>query len=84
MQAIQTKYIAPTNTKPARIKATVQAGSVTLSWEYGLDVEENHKAACVALRERLGWVGQYYTDMVGGQLPDGTYAWVFLPKEKNQ
>lgn len=32
MQAIQTRYLPATNTKPARIKATCSRGSVTLSW----------------------------------------------------
>ena len=36
MQAIQTKYIGPTNTKGARIKAFCAAGSITIPYNYEL------------------------------------------------
>lgn len=77
MQAIQTKYLPMTNTRLSRIKATAAAGTITVSYDHSLDVEGNHRAACDALRAKLSWVGDYYADMVGGQLPDGSYAWVF-------
>jgi hypothetical protein len=71
-QAIQTKFLGPTNFRGARVKATADAGSITLSWDYGLGVEGNHRAAAVALANHYGWP----TDMVGGGLPGGGYAFV--------
>ncbi len=45
-QAIQTKYLGPTNTKGSRIKATCFRGSLTVSYQYDLDERDNHKYAC--------------------------------------
>ena len=42
MQAIQTKYIAPTNHRGSRIKAWCAAGSKTISYPYGLNVDLAH------------------------------------------
>ncbi len=76
MQAIRTVYLAPTNSRGSRIKASAQAGSVTVSWSYDLDVQENHEAAAIALRNKFGWTG----GLVCGQLSDGSYAHVFKGK----
>ena len=72
MQAIQTSFIPYTNTKPDRIKAECQAGKIIISWEYGLNVEDNHKRACDLLMDTLGW--SYTTK--SGQLKDGSYCYV--------
>lgn len=66
MQAITTKYLGPTNYRGARVKATCEAGSVTVSWDHALGSEENHDAACRALALKLGWHGQW----LGGDLPN--------------
>lgn len=58
-QAIETKYLGPTNTKGGRIKATAWAGSVTVPYDHALDTAENHHAAQLALRRKLGWQGKY-------------------------
>jgi len=71
-QAIQTKFLPPTNTRPSRVKATADAGSVTVSWDYALNVTDNHKAAAVALARRYGWP----EDMVGGSLPGSGFAFI--------
>lgn len=65
-QAIVTKYIPPTNTRCSRIKASAWVGSVTISWDYSLDVEENHLAAAKALADKYSWRGNF----VGGGSPD--------------
>lgn len=73
-QAIVTKYLGPTNYRGARVKATCQAGSVTLAWDDALDVNGNHDAAAKALTAKVGWSVRLY----GGSLPDGTgncYVW---------
>lgn len=71
MQAIQTKYICPTNYRGSRVKATAQAGSVTLEWDDALDIEENHRAAAQALAVKMGWVGERYGALIEGGTPDG-------------
>jgi hypothetical protein len=58
-QAITTKSLAATNTRPSRVKASVEAGSVTRSWDHSLDADGNHDAACVALLAKLGWGGAW-------------------------
>jgi hypothetical protein len=69
MQAIVTKFIAPTCTRPSRVKATCQARSITLSWDHALNPDRNHRAA--ALATQLGWTGRW----TAGDLPDGSTAW---------
>jgi hypothetical protein len=65
MQAIATKFIAPTTHRRARVKATANAGSLTVPWNHALDVEQNHRAAAAALAQRLGWHGAW----AGGSAP---------------
>jgi hypothetical protein len=56
MQAIETKFLGPTNTKGARIKASARAGSVTVPYEYQ-GVDEEHDQALRALVTKLEWWG---------------------------
>jgi hypothetical protein len=72
MQAIVTKYLGPTNNRGARVKATADAGSITVSWDHALNADDNHESAAVALRAKLGWNDDAYGKLVGGGLPDGT------------
>jgi len=91
MQAIVTKYLGATNTRGSRIKATCEAGSLTVPFDYSGSDYERHKGACDALRLKLaksiakrhngedykksGWL----KPMVGGGLPGGYgYAFVFI------
>lgn len=41
-QAITTRFLGPTNFRGSRVKATADAGSVTLSWDYALGIDQNH------------------------------------------
>lgn len=66
-QAITTKYLGPTNNLGSRVKATAFAGSVTISWDDALDVDDNHLKAAEALASKYNWQGK----MVGGGLPCG-------------
>lgn len=72
LQAITTKYLGPTNTRGARIKATCDAGSLTVHWDYALNPSRNHAAAAQALAEKLGWTGRY----VGGADTRSGYVFV--------
>lgn len=65
-QAIITKFIGPTNFRGSRVKATADAGSITLSWDHALNSERNHDAAAEALARKFKWSGTWY----GGGLPD--------------
>ena len=49
MQAIQTKFLGPTNTRGSRIKASCWLTSVTVSWDHNANSEENHTAAIESL-----------------------------------
>ena len=74
-QAIVTKYLGPTNHRGSRVKATCNAKTATTSWDYALDVAENHAMAAKALAKDLGWVGNW----VLGGLPNETgYVLVHL------
>jgi len=79
MAAIKTRWMRPTNKRGSRVKATCQAGSVTLSWDDSLNTDGNHQAAANALLRKVGWTregGATYAPMVGGCI-DGDYYWVF-------
>ena len=75
-QTITTRYIPATNTRESRVKATAsgQGGtlghspqlSMTIPFDSGLDVDDAHKKAALALAKRLGWSGRW----VGGESAD--------------
>jgi len=66
-QAITTKYIGPTNSRGSRVKAKAAAGSIIIPWDDGLDVNDNHKRAAMALANKFGWTGK----LAEGGLPSG-------------
>lgn len=74
MKAIQTKFIGPSETRGARVKAWIKGYAATVSWDHGLEVVDNHGAAARKLAELLRWSGR----LVGGTLPDESMAWVFV------
>ena len=80
MQAIEVKYIGPTNTKPSRLKASCAAGSVTISYPYDLSGDALFRSAADALCAKLGWTDDAYPTLYGGQLANGNYVFVFGPK----
>jgi hypothetical protein len=77
-QAIQTKYIGPSNVRGARVKAWAEAGSLTLSWDHALNVEENHAKAAQALADKFGWTGPRYGQLIGGALPNPSRGYAFV------
>lgn len=72
MQAIVTKYIGPTNFRGSRVKATAQAGSITIGWDDALNADDNHQRAAQALATKHGWPRR----AAHGVLPDGSHVWV--------
>ena len=73
MQTIITKYLGPTNQRGSRIKARQSASyagtpqSATIAWDYGLNVEHNHKAAAIAFAAKMGWHGNWAGGSGGGE-----------------
>ena len=78
MQAIITKFLAPTNNRGSRVKATCQAGTITVNWLDDLDIQDNHAAAANALAKKLGWTADKYGHLIGGCMANGGYCFVFL------
>jgi len=72
MQAIQTRYLGPTNSRGSRIKAWADAGSITIPYPHELSGQACHRLAAEALAKKFGWKFNY----LGGQLPSGDYAFV--------
>lgn len=75
-QAIMTKYLSCTNSKPSRIKAFCDAGSLTMSWNHSLNVDENHEMVAEALAKKLEWEWHH----IGGSLPSSMGGYVFVRK----
>lgn len=75
MKAIVTKYHGPTNTKGSRITASDEDGNrCTISYPYELSGEAVHRAAAIALCEKMDW--SHAADLRGGSLKNG-YVFVF-------
>lgn len=76
MQSIITKYLGPSNFRGARIKAkaTGGAGSMTRSYDYALNTEENHRASAKAFAKHLQWPGTW----IEGDLGDGMGGYVYV------
>jgi hypothetical protein len=91
MDAIQTKYLSATNSRGPRIKANLDtvAGlmSVTVSYNYAISEVSNHRAAALALLEKLHSldtqapneqaVNRWQWKIATGVLADGSYAHVW-------
>ena len=77
MQAITVKYLGPTNSRGARVKASGGTGNVTLPFRHDQDMRQNVAAAVDELLLRNGWLSYSY---VLGVLSDGTYAAVLSDK----
>ncbi len=76
-QAITTKFFGPGNVRGSRVKATAQAGSITLAWDHALNPDQNHVAAAQALATKLDWSGKWH----GGAHASNGYCFVLeLPQ----
>ena len=80
MQAIHTKYISPSNTRGARIKAYTSDGrSVTVSYDHALDSEKAHFQAAQAFAEKHFKYAPDTKRMAFGGSADGKgYCFCFL------
>lgn len=74
MKAIQTKYLPATNCRGSRIKAWTEGGNqITIGYPHELSGQAVHEKAAKELRVKMNWP----TDIIGGGLPNGDYAFVF-------
>mgnify|MGYP003417695704 CR=1 FL=1 len=71
-KAVAVKYLGPTNSRGARVKASAGGtqGNVTLPFRHDLSMEQNVAAAVDELLLRYEWDNPY----VLGALADGTYV----------
>lgn len=73
-QTITTKYVGPSNTKPARISATNHNGArVIISRHTCDDVQDSHAAAVKALCAKLQWDKM---EFLGGYIDGDTMIWI--------
>ena len=79
MQAIRTRYHGPTNSTGSCIRAKCEAGAIRMPYDYALNIDGNHKAACAELLKKLGWDTQHYQKMTGGVFAGD---WYFVFNEK--
>lgn len=81
---IMTKYLGPTNTRGARVKATAggaarrETRTVVIAWDDELSIGENHAAAAAALAAKL-WQATPDQFTLRGGCHDGCdgFAWTF-------
>lgn len=82
--AIHTKYIPATNSRGSRIKATMGKDSLTIPYPYQLSGGECHREAARKLQAKLratkepGAFCAWDRDFLTGELPDGSWAHVFV------
>ena len=80
MQAIETRYLPATNTKPSRIRAACAGGSIIVPYDYDAPHGEGpHLTAALALCRKLGWDD---VTLVSGAVPSNPRGYVFclIPK----
>ena len=75
-QAIETKFVGPTNHRSARVRVKCQARTMFVRWDYSLGVEKNHDAAAQALAEKLDWRGKWFA---GGNTAGSGNVYVNVP-----
>ena len=81
-QAIVTKYHGPTNVRGSRISARCDAGRIMVSYDYALNIGDNHKAAAQALADKLGWTVEHgMPALAGGALPGNAGYCFVMPRE---
>lgn len=86
LQAIQTTYLQPTDTRGARMSAKCDAMCIVVSYDHALNLEENHKAACDELCRRMdercakayGSAPRWNRRKVSGELVNRSHVHVFV------
>lgn len=78
MQAIQVKYLGPTDSNGSRYKAVCQAGSITDNRDYALSDEADQKRVAELLVAKLKWNMEVID---AGVLKDGSRVFMVKYKE---
>ena len=61
MQAIETRYLGPTDMRGSRVKATTESGrTLTLDWDSALSSEANHTQCARMLAEQMEGGREWY------------------------
>ena len=69
--------ISASDRRGARVKASADAGSITLDWDSDRDVGWNHRAAARALAKKLDWKGVWS----GGSIKSERKGFVFVTSD---
>lgn len=77
MQAIQTKILAPTDTKDARIKAFCSGGSIVVPVDSDKDIFCQHRDAAWKLIAKMDWERSNFI-LESGTLPCGDICHVYF------
>jgi hypothetical protein len=82
MKAIQVKFLAPTNFKPARVKAWAEGGhSLVVAYQYELSgMQANAELIAQELIYNRGWHNDGVVISGSGQLPNGDYVFTLKGK----
>ena len=72
MQAVQTKYLGPSNSHGSRIIAKCATKRIIVARDYSTNIEDDHRRVARKLILQMGWTGRW----IQGCLPDETYAFV--------
>ncbi len=80
MQAIQTKILPCTSTKPTRIKAWAWSGELTMSIHSipSAYTDEMHRYCAEQLQIKLYWNNPNYGVLESGTLPNGDYCHIMV------
>ena len=78
MKAILTKFHGATNTKPSRYSAKAEGVPRIMVTDGQADWKACHEVAAHMLAAKYKWLDDG-SRLVGGALPDGSMAWVFVP-----
>lgn len=80
-QSITTVFLGPTDHRDPRVKATCEAGSVTVDWDDSLDMRENHAVAAAMLAVALEWATpeNFPARYAMGAVKGGGYVFVEIP-----
>jgi hypothetical protein len=84
VQAIRTVLLPATRSRPTRVKATAEAGSITLAYYdplVGRGIEAHHRCTAEMLVIDLGWSAPSYGTLVSGCLPDGSWCHVLTGRD---
>lgn len=72
MRAIVTRFVSPTNHRPARVSATVGDKRIILPWDHSMGTDANHARVALSLARSLQWEGEW----IPGSLPGAGMVFV--------